>query len=220
MREEPVGDRGRVSVAATETRACDRVVDHPRFPAEVRAGADDRAPDADERELVQRAQRQHETELTEVGRDRLNHGRRRAVSAWQEHDGRGSALEQRARCVVELRVFGDDLEVPGHEREGAARATFAPAQLGDGLRVGRVAAEVVAARALDRDDLTVQQEAPDRVHLVHHGVAVGGEGASVGALELCAGPAGKARARRSVLSAARRIGAFGATGGAEREVAK
>ncbi len=51
----------------------------------------------------------------------------------------------------------------GHERERLVLAVLAAAQQRDGLLVRRVAGEVIAAQALDREDLAVAEEADRRL---------------------------------------------------------
>ena len=85
------------------------------------------------------------------GRDRRRRRSRRRVGG-REHDRSARRRERGDRVVVELaqRVGGG--EVGDHHRERLVVAGLAAAQLGDGVGVGGVDGEVVAADALHRDD--------------------------------------------------------------------
>ena len=109
--------------------------------------------------------RQHEAESVEPRRERL---RQRAGSGLQQDDGRLGRDEQGLLGGRDLRVAADHVQVARHQRERLVRTTLASPQLGEHVGAGRVAGEVDAADALDRDDEAVHQRASGRVHVVHH----------------------------------------------------
>ena len=128
-----------------------------RFAGEVARGHDEHRRGSwrpvgqiGEEQVVQWRIGEHDTELVESGGHRVGH--RGGREPRQQHDGPLGAGEDGDRPVGHLDHLGEDVEVRGHEREGLVRTVLAPAQLGDGRGVRRVAGQVVAADPLDRQD--------------------------------------------------------------------
>ena len=104
---------------------------------------------------VQRRRRQHDAEPGEAGGDAFQF----APALRAEDDGRGDAGQQRQFALADAGEIGQRGGVQAHDREGLGFALLAFAQFGNGGWVARIAGEVEAAQALDRDDISGAQQA-------------------------------------------------------------
>ncbi len=150
MGEEPVREAG-------EPREGVRVVGGQRLVREVAGGEDQRSADRLEQQVVERRVGQEDAQAPVPVRD----GRRQrglTVAPPLEQDDRASrSLEEPAlqRPDAAQRPGGGD--VPDHDRERLGPAALAIPQPAHRGVVGRVAGQVVAAEALDRDHGPVEQ---------------------------------------------------------------
>ncbi len=142
-----------------------------RLVGDVPAGQDDRVGHGLEEQVVQRGVGQHDAELT-VGR--CGGGRDGGAGpglfpARQQHDRPGRAGQQVRGRGVDLGQLPGRGQVGGHDRERLVLAVLARAQRGHRLLAGGVGGQVVAAEALDGEDLAAAEESggrPERVRAV------------------------------------------------------
>ncbi len=110
---------------------------------------------------MQGAVGQHKAQGVLARRHLRRHPRTRGGS--KQHDGSLGTGKQRGLLIVDQAIAADDIEVPRHQGERLGIAAFAPAQLGDGDRVLRIAGEMEAADTLEGDDApTLEQQARGR----------------------------------------------------------
>ena len=153
---EPDAGRG---VVGDDRLAGEVAAGHHQHP---RAGRVARQP---EQQVVHRCVGEHHADVGVAGGDR---GRQRCVGPPRQQDhrapriGRAGRARPAAACASAARV----VEVGDHHRERLVAAVLALAQRGDRGLVGRVAGQVVAAEALDRDDRALGEQAPRRDHRV------------------------------------------------------
>ena len=105
---------------------------------------------------MQRRVRQHEPEVGRARRD----GRRRPAASGRRRAstiGRSREAQQRLRALADLDQRAGRLDVRDEQRERPVLAVLARAQQRDGGLVVGAAGEVVAAEALDREDLAVEE---------------------------------------------------------------
>ena len=101
-------------------------------------------------EVVERRVGKHQAEPWDTGCDRRGHGRVRPAP--DQDDGPLARTQQPFFLGPDVR---QQLGPEGHERERLVLAVLAAAQQRDGLFVRCVAGEVIAAQALDCEDLAV-----------------------------------------------------------------
>ena len=140
MHQEGVGD-------PAEPRPRLVVVDGDRLVGEVAAGQHERAVGPVREQVVQGRVREQDTEPRRARRDRL--GDRGPVTAVQEHDRPRRRSKQRPLLLGDL---AERLRRGRHQRERLRLAALARAKRRDRGLVARIAREVKAAQALDRDD--------------------------------------------------------------------
>ncbi len=109
-----------------------------------------------EEQHVQRRVAQHHAEIGVVRGHRVGDGG--IGSAGQQHDRALHARQCACRCVVHLGHRPRRVEVGHHHCERLVATALASAQFGDGELVGRVARQVIAADALEREYAAVAQQ--------------------------------------------------------------
>ena len=137
-----------------------------RLAGDVAAGHHHRPRHAAQQHVVHRRVRQHETDVVEAGRHRL--GQSLALRL-EQNDGCLRAGQQGFLFRRHRAVAADDVQVPGHQREGLAAAALPGAQALHHVRLGRIAREMEASDAFDRHDVAHHQHATGRIHVVEHG---------------------------------------------------
>ena len=170
---------------------------------------------------MQRRIRQHHADVAETGCDG---GCQSRVSGRPAHrrddDGAGRGDEEIEGSGVEVGEPLRSLDVGRHHRERLGGPVLAAAQLRDGRLVGRVAHEVEAADALDREDRAVVEQLAGAVEGRGHefGGAVGGR-PGAGLLQPQPRAAVEAADRLGVVAAISRVGVLGGAGRAQGKVA-
>jgi hypothetical protein len=109
----------------------------------------------EEQELDRRA-RQHRAEFGETRRDAGQRGVA-ALALPQQHHRPLARFEQCALGLAHPGVVRDGRRIREHHGEGLLLAVLALAQARHGFGVGRIADEMVAAEALDGDDLAARE---------------------------------------------------------------
>ena len=71
-------------------------------------------------------------------------------------------------CWTDLGITADHIEIARHQRKRLGVALLALAQPRHRIGIGRVAGEMIAAEALDRDDMAFEQEACHGIDIVEH----------------------------------------------------
>ena len=145
--EERVGD-----VAECGARVV--VVEGDRLVGAVPARQHERPSRVGRQEVVERRVREHHAEPLASGRNRLRDSR--VLAPPQEHDRRRPLRQQLPLGRLDVR---ERVRVGGHDRERLVLAHLPRPESRDRVVVRRVAGEVVAAEALDRDDRAVEEEA-------------------------------------------------------------
>ena len=204
---DAVGDRPvvdeRVAGDAGQPARGVRLVDRLRLVGQVAAGHHDRPIERAQDQVVERGRRQHEAERREAGRDRL--GQPLGPGRGEQDDRRLGAREHGGLDRVGVAVAADHVERARHHRQRLAIAVLGRAQPRDRLGAGRVARQVIAAEALDRDDLALEDQAAGRVDVVDQRDRRGARGVPAVAHQARAGPARVARDRLGVEPAVGRI---------------
>jgi len=159
MREEKIGDAG-------QFRPGSLVVDDLRLVGAIAARHDDRPVEPAEHQMMQWRRRQHEAERSEARRDIL--GKVQAAARFDDDDRRGGTCQCCFFRWTDLGITADHVEIACHQRKSFGVALLALAQPHHRIGVGRVAGEVIAAEALDRDDMAFEQEARCGVDIVEH----------------------------------------------------
>ena len=158
VHDERIGD-------AAEPRHRLVVVDHQRLAARVGAGRHQQqrlrlpAPRTPGRSAgglvkqqpVQRCGGQHHAKLGQPGRDARQTGVG-TFGAWQQHDRCGRGFKQRGGRCLDAHHVAQRRDVGRHHRKRLFVALLAGAQQRHGLRLPRIADELEAAEALERDD--------------------------------------------------------------------
>ena len=127
------------------------VLEGDRLVGDVAARQHERHAGVGGQQLVQRRVGQHQAELGRARRDRRRRPARRAGAG--QHDRTLARGQQRRLRVAELDERRAPLRRRDEQRERPVLAVLARAQRGDGGLVVGAAREVVAAEALDREDL-------------------------------------------------------------------
>ena len=145
MGEEPVREAG-------EPREGVRVVRGERLVREVAGGEDQRSADRLEQQVVERRVGQEHAEAPVPVRDGRGERGLTVTPRLEQDDRARRALEEPALQRADPAQRPGGGEVPDHDRERLGPAALAIPQPAHRGVVGRVAGEVVAAEALDRDD--------------------------------------------------------------------
>jgi len=198
------------------------IVRRERFVGEVAGGHHER-PRAQpvQQQDVQRRVGQHDAVHCRVRRDRVREWR--IIAPVHEHDRRLGAGQQRLGDVGDLREAADGREVGRHHCQRLGLAVLALAQPPHGRVVVRVAGEVEAAEAFDRDD----PPRPQKLLGCGDGLGAsalspsperrGGRGERSNGGEAHPRPALRARHRLGVVAAIVDVLVFSAAGVAHRE---
>ena len=144
--EESIGDRAQPESGLL-------VVDRDRLVGAVAARQHEWPVHLVTEQVVERGIGQHHAEPRRSCCDRW--GDSGAGAAPDEHDRARDAVEERDLGGGRL---GERVRCGGHHRQGLLLTVLPRAQAGDGLLVGRVAGEVVAAEALDGQDPPLEQQ--------------------------------------------------------------
>ena len=128
----------------------------PEVRTSTRGATTPRAGYRPEQQVVQRRVREHDADQR-AGRARRGRRRRRYVGGGREHDRAGRGLQCGRLLVVDRRQLAGSSEVGHHHGEGLVDPAFANPQSFTAASDGRVAGQVVAPDALDRNDLAGHQ---------------------------------------------------------------
>lgn len=115
---------------------------------------------------MQRRRRQHESERPQSGRDRI--GKLFGAAGVEEHDWRCGAGEKCSFIVHNSAIAPNDIEIARHQRERLSIAMFEFPEPLHHIGARRIAGELIAAKALDSDDLTLLDETESPVDIVQH----------------------------------------------------
>ena len=204
-----VGDLGQLCAGLV-------VGDALRPARDVAAGHDHRPGQAAQHQVMQRRVGQHEAQPVEAGGHGLGQG---LALRLQEDDRRGRAAQQRLFFLGDRAETPDHLDVPCHQREGLAAPALAGAQEGHHLGHGRVAGQVKAADALDRDDVAPHQQGAGRIDVVVSGDGLVARRTAAQVLDPGPRAAGVAGDRLGVEAPVGRVLVLAPAVRAEREVA-
>ena len=186
------------AAVGTLTEAVGELVqrDRLRLVAEVAAGQHDGPLHALQDQVMDAGVREHEAErvqarchgvgdLEDVRGDTLLHitTLRRVMASAQQHDRCGGRRQGCGLGLADIAPGAHRVDSRRHQREGLALAPFQFAQPRHGVGLCRVAGELVAAQALDGDDVAACQQRAGGVAVVEEGVGVDREGAPVQPLQ-------------------------------------
>ena len=172
-----------------------------RLAAAVRRGRDQGPAERLQQQVVQRRIGQHEPDLAEAGCD----GGCKPACGFllHEHDGAPGRAQQRELPLARPRKVREGLG--DHHRQRLRRPVLALAQPRDGLLIGGIAQQVIAADALHRHD----GAAPQRRGAGGDGLCRAGDGRTAAIVEGQLRPAGGTGEWLGVVAPVRRVLVFG-----------
>ena len=145
-----------------------------RRPGHVAAGHHQRHVHLLQKQEMERGRGQHEAQRVEAGRHAAGQMSR---TAGAQQDDRGLRSCELALLVgTDAAVLANDVEVARHQRERLGRAALQLPQLCERRDIGRVAGQMVATDALDREDFAVTYKVGGALDVVARGMAVARRG--------------------------------------------